>query len=437
MVLVLLGGIPLLSAHIHAQRTRTRKTALQMLNRQPVGDARALHTAVYASYLPRADGLEWLAVGNKNVAAFLTQIQVFGYVSENIVRQRSDRHMIWLDHMLRVMRELDPNNKSHFRLSVILLHALNHKPGRALQVLEEAQERWPDTYLFFYDAAAICLLHPALEDKAAEYLSEAIQRPDCPPHLRSLANELLTREDHLDVALRITHERLGTLPTEGHHFDRSVKDMLKLATRKMVNTARNGVDRFEEVKGRLPRNLQELVKAADDEGRPLLSRKELQKLDPLARDGLMPLTQEGRAKTALQLIHEGRDAFGLELRYAPDTPEKVHSKSLYIEEMHGGRLLLEAALEWVLAEDLGTPRTPEDVTELAREAMKKRGAEEIPPPVRDYLGVNLDWPFEGRLEIDTQSGEVRTVNLDEVRRLREIAAERSKVWKALRKKAGL
>ena len=192
-VLVCLALSSLVAYSIHAARRKVRDVALAALAHNSTDRRkRALEKAAYAMYLPRAGALEWLSVGNRNVAAYFLLLKANHYITLEF--RRSGQKLRWLATMYRTILDLDPHWRSVYYLAAVMLSTAGDAfdaHGRAVDLDRRCL------------AAARSLMQPVdILRNQAQQLAGFFNRSHC----------LVCR-----VRLRVAHDRVGLrsdLPVE-------------------------------------------------------------------------------------------------------------------------------------------------------------------------------------------------------------------------------
>jgi tetratricopeptide (TPR) repeat protein len=398
-----------LAHRIHTTRKEVREGRLSRYEKADPQEQRRLHKAVHAAYLPRGNALKWLSLGNRNVAAFLVQLKTFGYISDTF--GEGGEKMEWLEKLFHIMLDLDPHWKSAYRMAAAMLASVNQRPKAALEVLDEAIKRWPDTWLFYGEAAATCLMTPELFDRALEYLHGAAMQPDCPPMYKEAYEELVVRgghTDHVDVALQLVADRLQNLSPSSPLFQSRLRDLLRLASLKTARLARKAVEEHHEQTGQWPESLQEVAGRVP------------QDLDPYAQVGLLP----GNTR---QMVAEGVDAFGLRLLYDPETEKNVYSEGLLISESAGAAMTLNANLQLYRRLHEQPPESLQAFVDWVRKEVE-RGNENIDLLLIQTLGRDKmqlpEWPFGFDFPYNPETGRIELPPERQSARLDKIVKKR-------------
>ena len=378
-MLVCLALSSLVAYPIHAARRKVRDVALAALAPHSTDSRkRALEKAAYAMYLPRAGALEWLSVGNRNVAAYFLLIKSFHYI--NLEFRRSGQKLRWLATMYHTILELDPNWQSVYYLAAVVLTSINGEPQKALDVLDKARERWPQTYRFHFEAGALCLMYPPLWKRAVAYFKAAVEQPDCPAYVKEVYEELASRStdvEHVDLAMRLLEKRIEKVGVGSPLFFGVLRDYLRLQSLQIVLRARQALADHKQKTGRYPQQIAELAGSA-----------------------LIPADVK-------PFVRHEHDGFGLRLLYDPATERKVYSEGLLIIETHQAADMLNSALE-VYETRLGRRAAGLDKLVEDLRARREQG-EEISHVFFQVFGTQLEipqWPFSFGLPLEPSTGRV-------------------------------
>ena len=93
-LLVLLATCHLLARRVDAERERVLQIPLKELDGASDRRRRELTRRLYAAYLPKTSALEWMSLGNTNVAADFVLLKTLAYTSAEV--GRGGDKMDWL-----------------------------------------------------------------------------------------------------------------------------------------------------------------------------------------------------------------------------------------------------------------------------------------------------------------------------------------------------
>jgi tetratricopeptide (TPR) repeat protein len=208
-------------------------------------------------YLPNARYLKLVSLGQASLVADVIYLWAIQFYSDY---GRKDRYT-YLQHIFgEVIPELDPLYVDPYWLGAMILSVEVRDVDGALELLERGMENNPKAWILPYLAGweAEGADRPL---EAAEYFERAGAIPDAPPFVRRMGVGMLVRAGRFDDALRSWREVLDDPGSDEISRVIAERWIRILETRLTVSSVETAVEAFRARRGRLPRDLDELMAA--------------------------------------------------------------------------------------------------------------------------------------------------------------------------------
>lgn len=240
---------------------------LTMLGAQRLADRHRPASGDALLYLPNEHLLTHFTAGLSPVIADMLWLHCIQYVA---IENRTVRNFTWLEHMVYTTVRLDPLFRDAYRYGSIFLSALRADAESARNLLRMGILNRPDCWELPYELATLYLLNfrhlPDSLKTASYYLALSATRPEAPPEVATLAANIQKRHNLDDIEEAMWRDMTA-------HPSRTMREMAErklaeLQIRRALPVLDERAAMFRDRTGRLPENVDELVKAGLLAGRP-------------------------------------------------------------------------------------------------------------------------------------------------------------------------
>ena len=207
-------------------------------------------------YIPNARFTKVASLGFHAVLADLLWARAVVYFGEHYL---TDKDYSWLYRILDAVTTLDPKNILAYRFGGSLLALEQQDVEKSIALLEKGiqnnpGEDWRLYFLLGFDYFYFIRDHVS----AAKYLEIASRMPGHPKYLPRLAARMYAKAEDLDTALRFLEEMYM------QYDDQKVKSAIAerisiLVIKKQVRLLQDAVEKYKEIYGEYPRELEALV----------------------------------------------------------------------------------------------------------------------------------------------------------------------------------
>lgn len=208
-------------------------------------------------YLPNGKHLRMMSLGQAPLLADLIYIWAIQYYSNY---ERADRYR-YVEHVFgNVIAELDPHYVDAYWLGALILTVEANDLDAGLRLLDKGMDKNPDQWILPY-LAAWESYRVGDYTRAAHYFARAAEVPDAPPAVMRMRAGMFSKAGDLSTALQLWREVLDDPradPATAAIAERQVRD---LTVRTHLRDLQAAVDRFRNDNGRLPANLDQLLRA--------------------------------------------------------------------------------------------------------------------------------------------------------------------------------
>jgi hypothetical protein len=207
------------------------------------------------SYLPNGKYLRVAALGYEQVVADLLWLKVVQHYGDGAETTEGFR---WAYHAVDVLTDVDPTFAFAYQATGVMLTAWGHLPHESAAILAKGFRNNPHVWELPFFLAYDYYYELHQPKVAAEYLRMAAALPNAPEYLPKLAARMMVESGESGAAL----EFLQRLYQQTQ--DETLRQALEFRMREVVaerdiQFLEEGVERYKERYGRLPRTLQELV----------------------------------------------------------------------------------------------------------------------------------------------------------------------------------
>jgi len=208
-------------------------------------------------YLPSGKYLKVAALGFDGLLADVLYLWSIQYYGNYAIADRYD----YLDQIYdTVITELDPHYLDPYLVGSMIMNVEAKRPETALRLLDKGIAANPGKWILAFEAGFICYNELRDYRRAAGYFEQALRAPDVHPVVRRLYAGMYDRAGDPRASLR---EWAEIYDTAGDEYVRSVawNHVHDLKVRVDLMDLDAGVGRFRALRGRAPRDLDELVAA--------------------------------------------------------------------------------------------------------------------------------------------------------------------------------
>ena len=257
-----------------------------------------------ALFLPRVPGVKTIKFGYEGVLSDVLWLQSIGYVNSQLDYRGPGRYR-QLRPLYDAITDLDPYFIDGYRYGSMFLIVMKHDQDGAIALLKkgltlpENRACWP----LYYDLGAIYFIEKRDFEKAAENFKLAAQDPNAPlfvPHVADYFLRVTQKQKGIRIALDLWEQRLKSKNEEVRQYAKmQIANLLIQQQREThMDLLKRAAERFKEIAGRWPSDVQELVQPgilgrlpekqatdlfAQTLGRPPANREELLSLSVLRK----------------------------------------------------------------------------------------------------------------------------------------------------------
>jgi len=223
-------------------------------------------------YFPTGRMMKRLVLGYDEMAADLVWLRMIQYYGQH---KQSDRRYDYLGHIVDVLTDLDPRFIHAYTFGALLLTDDAKDPSRGLGILKKGAEYNPMDWRLPFMSGFIHYVFLGDYDGAARYFVRSSSLPDAPDFAGRFAAYVYGRKGDSDVSLELWSNLY-------HRSENEYEKLAALRYIKRIHTERLDllVRRFEDMYGRYPLDLTELVKVGWFEDLPRPPDGSLYYLDP-------------------------------------------------------------------------------------------------------------------------------------------------------------
>jgi tetratricopeptide (TPR) repeat protein len=208
-------------------------------------------------YLPNGKYLKAISLGHAPLVADFVYLWAIQYYSDY---DRSDRYR-YVEHVFgNVIAELDPGYIDPYWLGAMILSTEAQDVEAGLRLLDEGFEKNPSAWILPYLAGWECD-RVGQFDRAAAYFDRAAKAPGAPPDLVRLKAGMTARTGNLREAIARWQDVLDDPRNDDGARAIATRQIRTLTVRADVHDLDAAVAAYREQHGRLPRSLDELVRA--------------------------------------------------------------------------------------------------------------------------------------------------------------------------------
>jgi len=223
-------------------------------------------------FLPSGKYLKLIALGNENIMADIIYLWSIQYYS---IYERPERFK-YLEHTFKIITTLDPQYIDPYLVGALIMAREGRDYTRAFKLLDKGIENNPDEWILPLDAGFYAFQDLKDYERALHYFKMASSIPGSPDGIERIVAVIFEKEEKLEAALEFWIKIYNSSQDEwvraicyNHIFDLKIELDLK--------TIRNALEKYREIRGRLPDSLDALAKIgllkevpADPEGKAYL-----------------------------------------------------------------------------------------------------------------------------------------------------------------------
>jgi len=162
-------------------------------------------------YLPNGRAIELLSFGYRNALSDYLWMQTISYFGKHY---QSDKKYDWLAHQCKLVTKLNPKSFEPFYLCTSLLAWEANDPASAIELLDEAVNAQPDTWLFFYFRGFYRLYFNHDNHGAKSDFIAASKRPDAHPIAARLASKSMAELESSESAIEFLTSAINATQDE-------------------------------------------------------------------------------------------------------------------------------------------------------------------------------------------------------------------------------
>jgi tetratricopeptide (TPR) repeat protein len=243
----ILVGVLLTVAVGGAVSARARLVAIEIAGR---GDKELL-------YMPNGKYLKAVSLGHAPIVADFVYLWAIQYYSDY---DRGDRYR-YVEHVFGdVIAELDPGYIDPYWLGALILSTEAQDLEAGLRLLDRGFENNPSAWILPFLAGWECD-RVGQFDRAADYFDRAAKAPGAPPDLFRLKAGMTARTGNLREAIARWQDVLDDPRNDDGARAIATRQIRTLRVRADIHDLEAALAAYQETHGRLPRSLDELVRA--------------------------------------------------------------------------------------------------------------------------------------------------------------------------------
>lgn len=206
-------------------------------------------------YLPSGKYLKHVTFGYSSLAADLIYLWAIQYYGSYDIPDRFK----YLEHIFSIIAELDPKYTDPYEVGALIAVYDAHDPELAYKILEMGLEKNPEMWIFPFQAGHIAQMQKDFE-RAREFYRRAMEIPGAPPIVKRLyANAAYKTMDYQE-AWAMWKEVYETA-SEDWVKEIAYNHLYRVKSTVDTEALSEAVKKFKERYGRLPENLEALVRA--------------------------------------------------------------------------------------------------------------------------------------------------------------------------------
>ena len=230
-----------------------------------VGSARARLADIDAAksgtkdllYMPNGKYLKAISLGHAPLLADFVYLWAIQYYSDY---SQADRYR-YVEHVFGdVIAELDPGYIDPYWLGALILTTEGRDEEAGLRLLDRGFEKNPSQWILPFLAGWECQRFGQF-DRAAAYFDRAAKAPGAPPDLFRLKAGMTARTGNLKEAIARWQDVLDDPRNNDEARAIAARQIRTLSVRADVEALDTAIATYRERNGRLPRRLDELVRA--------------------------------------------------------------------------------------------------------------------------------------------------------------------------------
>jgi tetratricopeptide (TPR) repeat protein len=207
-------------------------------------------------YIPSGKHLKMASFGNNTLMADLIYLWAIQYFSDQTIWDRFEN----LEHVFSIISELDPRYYDPYDVGSLIAYYDAKDLDLAIRILDLGIEKNPDQWIFPLQAGHYAQMFAEDFVRAEKYYKKAMEIEGSPPIARRLyANAAFEQSDYqaawinwLEVYKTAEDERVRTIASNHLYRTKAAMDFQVIS---------QAIARFRDTRGRLPRELSELVTA--------------------------------------------------------------------------------------------------------------------------------------------------------------------------------
>lgn len=206
-------------------------------------------------YLPKQEGVEFLAFGYKNILADILWFNTVNYFGKHY---KSDHKYEWLNHMCNLVVSLDPQAQHVYEFCALMLAWEIKKPDLAVAILSRGIENNPDNWRFHYLRGINYSIFFRDDVKAQEDFVAAAKKPEVENFVVRLASKKIANINNPQESLRFLQQMIKNSkdPNQRAVFEEHFKKVLHEVNLKYFQEL---LDKYVGEKGHLPERLEVLL----------------------------------------------------------------------------------------------------------------------------------------------------------------------------------
>ncbi len=207
-------------------------------------------------YLPSGKYLKHLTFGYSSLVADLIYLWAIQYYGSYDIHDRFK----YLQHIFSIIAELDPKYVDPYEVGALIAVYEARDPELALKILDMGLEKNPDMWIFPFQAGHIAQMQMKNFEVAREYYRKAMEIPGAPPITKRLYAHAAYRAMDYQEAWEMWKEVYETAQ-EDWVKEIAYNHLYRVKATVDTEALSQAVKKFQEKYGRLPADLNQLVRA--------------------------------------------------------------------------------------------------------------------------------------------------------------------------------
>ncbi|MDD8031658.1 MAG: hypothetical protein PHQ25_06610 [Acidobacteriota bacterium] len=207
-------------------------------------------------YLPSGKHLKYMTFGYSSLIADLIYLWAIQYYGTYEIADRFN----YLEHIFSIIAELDPKYVDPYEVGALIAVYEAHDPELAFKILDMGLEKNPDMWIFPFQAGHIAQMNLKDFDLAREYYRKAMEIPGAPPITKRLFAHAAFKTTDYQTSWETWKEVYETAE-EDWVKEIALNHLYRIKAAVDTEALTEAVKKFQERFGRLPADLNQLVRA--------------------------------------------------------------------------------------------------------------------------------------------------------------------------------